>query len=554
MITGAILTAVISAAVFAAPPVLHLGADSRGIPLKDHGSPVVLPAVSYATQPIAIDAQSNAVRPVAEIGLDSFLLCREMTGPGVAGNPGLRVRPVYGDWIIGTYDASSADGGTTDAVPGEGAAPFYLQGSFGGLKDATYGVPHFDVTRCGPGDSACVNTSFQCYTADKNGNGVADSRSIFTAGFDEYTGANNSSVRIYAEKLPTSASDTYDYTVQWTVPQNVGSSRHVLQLGYDQSVFTNCGVPVGSGISTVLEYGDVTQSGTLQIRCSVLDYAHPPANGTPVVAAALFVHDAPVESYSDNVAFGRWASGGTFARLTVTAFGAGRVDAGTPPYAADGGINYCTSSDTGQANCTATYPRSANTSVTLNAVPDAGHSFVSWGGACSGTVPSAGVTIDADKNCTALFASQPYTLEYKAGEHGSITGQALQLVDYGQDGTPVTAVPDSHYHFASWSDGSTSNPRTDTDVSEDIDVTASFAIDAFTLTYSAGSHGSIQGPASQTVEYGADGEPVTAVADDDYRFVGWTDGSTENPRADYGVTGDIAVTATFVADQFASGH
>ena len=41
-------------------------------------------------------------------------------------------------------------------------------------------------------------------------------------------------------------------------------------------------------------------------------------------------------------------------------------------------------------------------------------------------------------------------------------------------------------------------PRTDTNVTADISVTASFAIDSFTLTYAAGAHGSISGDASQT--------------------------------------------------------
>ena len=40
----------------------------------------------------------------------------------------------------------------------------------------------------------------------------------------------------------------------------------------------------------------------------------------------------------------------------------------------------------------------------------------------------------------------------------------------------VTAVPDEGYHFVQWSDGSTANPRTDTGVTGDIAVTASFAV------------------------------------------------------------------------------
>ncbi len=43
------------------------------------------------------------------------------------------------------------------------------------------------------------------------------------------------------------------------------------------------------------------------------------------------------------------------------------------------------------------------------------------------------------------------------------------------------------------------NPRTDSNVTADISVTASFAIDTFSLTYTAGAHGSITADASQTV-------------------------------------------------------
>ncbi len=53
-------------------------------------------------------------------------------------------------------------------------------------------------------------------------------------------------------------------------------------------------------------------------------------------------------------------------------------------------------------------------------------------------------------------------------------------MNYGEDGTAVTAVPDTGYHFVDWSDGSTANPRTDSNVTANVDVTANFAINTFT--------------------------------------------------------------------------
>jgi len=68
-----------------------------------------------------------------------------------------------------------------------------------------------------------------------------------------------------------------------------------------------------------------------------------------------------------------------------------------------------------------------------------------------------------------------YTLTYIAGQNGSITGDTSQTVLDTQDGTQVTAVPDSGYHFTSWSDGVLTAARTDTNVTDNITVTASFA-------------------------------------------------------------------------------
>ena len=69
---------------------------------------------------------------------------------------------------------------------------------------------------------------------------------------------------------------------------------------------------------------------------------------------------------------------------------------------------------------------------------------------------------------------------------------------------------------------------------------------SYTLTYTAGSNGSISGTTSQTVNSGENGSAVTAVADYDYVFSSWSDGSVANPRTDENVFEDISVTANFV--------
>jgi len=215
----------------------------------------------------------------------------------------------------------------------------------------------------------------------------------------------------------------------------------------------------------------------------------------------------------------------------------------------------------------------------VTAVASRGYRFVNWSdGSTSATRTDTNIT--ANKSVTANFASTPlttYTLTYSAGSNGTITGSLAQSVDSGASGTAVTATPASGYHFLNWSDGSTSATRTDTNITANKSVTANFAstpLTTYTLTYSAGSNGTITGslaqsvdsgasgtgvtaaPASgtggtivgaspQTVAAGGDGAQVTAVPSTGYRFVGWSDGVTTAARADTSVNADINVTATF---------
>ena len=159
-----------------------------------------------------------------------------------------------------------------------------------------------------------------------------------------------------------------------------------------------------------------------------------------------------------------------------------------------------------------------------------------------------GTTSNTTHFSLSATGGSTHTLTYSAGANGSITGTTPQTVADGTDGSAVTAVADSGYHFVNWSDGVLTASRTDLAVTTDITVTANFNSNTHTLTYSAGANGSISGTTPQTVADGTDGAQVTAVADSGYLFVNWSDSSTANPRTDLAVTADIAVTANFAVD------
>ncbi|NSB30333.1 beta strand repeat-containing protein [Clostridium saccharoperbutylacetonicum] len=69
-----------------------------------------------------------------------------------------------------------------------------------------------------------------------------------------------------------------------------------------------------------------------------------------------------------------------------------------------------------------------------------------------------------------------YTLNYTAEAGGRIEGNASQTVNSGENGTTVTAVPNSGYHFTSWSDGNSNASRQDTNVAININVSAGFGL------------------------------------------------------------------------------
>jgi hypothetical protein len=139
-----------------------------------------------------------------------------------------------------------------------------------------------------------------------------------------------------------------------------------------------------------------------------------------------------------------------------------------------------------------------------------------------------------------------YNVHYGAEAHGSLSGSVDQTINQGADASSVTAVPESGYHFVSWSDGVTTASRADKNINAAINVSARFAINTYTLNYSAGANGTLTGNLAQTVNYAGSGESVVAVAQAGFFFDRWSDGVTTASRTDNKVAGNIAVSARFV--------
>ncbi|MBI5215683.1 MAG: VCBS repeat-containing protein [Ignavibacteriae bacterium] len=157
------------------------------------------------------------------------------------------------------------------------------------------------------------------------------------------------------------------------------------------------------------------------------------------------------------------------------------------------------------------------TEVQLTATANTGYNFVNWTGDITSASNPLSLLMNANKTVSANFAIKQYTLTYTAGANGSISGTTPQTVNHGTNGTQVTAMPATGYHFVNWSDGITTATRQDMSVTANLSVTANFAIDTYTITPADDAHSTIQPAVPTTVNYGAS-QRFTFSADDGYEI------------------------------------
>mgnify|MGYP001492512802 CR=1 FL=1 len=196
--------------------------------------------------------------------------------------------------------------------------------------------------------------------------------------------------------------------------------------------------------------------------------------------------------------------------------------------------------------------------ATFTVTPDAGYSVSVSGDTCSVTQTS-GTTwtssaITADCAVTASFSLDSFTVTASSNGNGTIS-PASQSVAYGGTAT-FTVTPSAGYHVDSVSGDTctvtgTAPNYSAANITADCAVTASFALDSFTVTASVSGAGGTITPASQSVDYNGtatftvtpnSGYHVDSVSGDTCTVT--QDGETTTWTSS-AITQACAVTATF---------
>lgn len=178
------------------------------------------------------------------------------------------------------------------------------------------------------------------------------------------------------------------------------------------------------------------------------------------------------------------------------------------------------------------------------AVPDIGYEFVKWSDGNT-VAERTEINVAMSKTLTAEFREKICNINYIVQEGGSISGNSAQNVKCGENGTQVIAVPDTGFEFVKWSDGKTEETRIETNVTESKSITAIFQKKTFIVEYKTQDGGSISGNTVQFIKYGGCSKFVTAVPNEGYEFVKWSDGEMYESHVVGCVTDNITITAEF---------
>ncbi len=180
--------------------------------------------------------------------------------------------------------------------------------------------------------------------------------------------------------------------------------------------------------------------------------------------------------------------------------------------------------------------------VTISAQPKYGYVFTQWSD--GNTSESREIVVSENLQLEAQFEKAVFSVNIVSNDETKGSISVMGEPEYLSE-IQLEATPKEHYHFVQWNDGDANATRTVV-VTEDMNLTAEFAIDTFEVTIGECENGTITGSG----EYAYNTEAtLTAVPSEHYHFIKWGDGETVNPRH-VTITENASFSAEFAIDTF----
>ncbi|MGN0227118.1 MAG: leucine-rich repeat protein [Paludibacteraceae bacterium] len=180
------------------------------------------------------------------------------------------------------------------------------------------------------------------------------------------------------------------------------------------------------------------------------------------------------------------------------------------------------------------------TYATIEATPNYGYQFVQWSD--GNTDNPRTLQVNDDIYLSMVFEPAFFNIRTQADNeaHGYTTPKDTSAIYLSN--IVISAIPNYGYHFTEWSDGNTKSERVIT-VTGNKTYMASFAPNTYSINVFANSpeYGSVSAPVTGSY---LDEITISATPYNNYRFVSWSDGNTENPRV-FTLTRDTAFMAVF---------
>ena len=177
----------------------------------------------------------------------------------------------------------------------------------------------------------------------------------------------------------------------------------------------------------------------------------------------------------------------------------------------------------------------------IEATANYGYHFTQWSD--GNTDNPRIITLTQDTTLTAYFDRNEYQLTLNSVDStlGTVIGSGTYLY---LDTVHIVANAIEHHHLVHWSDGD-NNAIRNIVIIADLELTATFAIDTFTVSATAAdlSRGTVTGSGMYSYNSPC---VLLAIPYAGYVFSHWSDGSTANPYA-FPTTEDVTLTAVFLA-------